>query len=53
MAAALPIEAVFRRRPTRDIDMYLLQLVYGGFKVKTAVHRDGGTSPVWNESIKL
>lgn len=31
----------------------LLQLEYGSLKVKTAVHRDGGTSPVWNESIKL
>ncbi|DBB00214.1 hypothetical protein WJX77_002597 [Trebouxia sp. C0004] len=30
-----------------------VQLVYGSFKVKTAVHKDGGTSPVWNESIKL
>jgi len=30
-----------------------LQLLYGSFKVKTAVHKDGGTSPVWNESIKL
>ena len=31
----------------------LTQLVHGSLKVKTAVHRDGGTSPVWNESIKL